>query len=734
MRCLLLATVTVVAVDSCAKKEEVADLQTQINTLNENLQSAIQATQDELVRLEEALSQAATEAEVNAIRNEIDAINSKLRDLENIKAELQSLWSGVNYNSSRITELQNKLDEIMGKINIVVSAPGFDSKELVEIKYATWNADEQSEAFIALKKAFPELENYTKGEVNSIEGYANVIVNPASADATKYSFGFMDKFGKDIEDLYYTVASRGFNTRSANGFWKVGVNAFKGREKLFATEQGPFSLSVIAKDREDACYNTEFAYYVKATDCSNKNVEIVAQNAAQESAIALYAKSINVFEPVSEYLGLGPVVSISNGFKEYYTISLSNDAATKKAAEQYGITFEGNCIKVGTNPEKKTVKFRIDVTALGLNGSAASKTITIEMGNPVAGKMEDLSVVYDYLEYPIQVRWAINDMELSRSDLKALFACNWKYDLTSPAFDMTNADICFYDETGNEIKNASAEELLSKAVEYGFDIKSSLFAPYKADIALTIKNSDGEPVYADIAHVTVYGKIAGTEAFVDADYATWPVADFKPVTEWCDGFEGWKFKGDAVGGTSDAKFFDKDMKLTSTAKDIAFVGVAFTAKKSGNYSADLIAKDKDANEVFFRTNVWLTDSLAVPAVYNDTTSSVAQLYWTKEQLSELYSECLNAEHWYFDVVYPEDEDGESFSMGGTVSLVDKDFKTAESRSAAKYVTAPIVKYSMTTGTYKIKVYAQDGIVRKNTYTVYAVITVSADGKITIKAE
>ena len=61
------------------------------------------------------------------------------------------------------------------------------------------------------------------------------------------------------------------------------------------------------------------------------------------------------------------------------------------------------------------------------------------------------------------------------------------------------------------------------------------------------------------------------------------------------GYRGWKFKGDAVGGTSDAKFFDKDMKLTSTAKDIAFVGVAFTAKKSGNYSADLIAKDEDEN-------------------------------------------------------------------------------------------------------------------------------------------
>lgn len=707
VKSLLPVAVALLTLGSCAKTSDVDNLKTQVTTLENDLKAAIQTTEGELARLNQAVAAAATQTEVNAIKESIKTIEEKLKALNDLSAQVEELKGKAGDNASAIASIQQKLDKIVGRVSITVSAPGFAEKELVNIKFAKWNPDE-NDAFKTIVKTFPEVQYNEKGKSVYQKGYANVIVNPGEVDFTQYNYCFVDVEGNSVEFLY-GPAEKGFSTKSAAGFWKLGVNLCVGSEKKFIEEKGPFSLEV--NPGEEVTAHTEFKYYVQAKDCSDADVKVSAQN-ANDSAIAFYAPSINVFEPASEILGLGAIATVENVYESYYVVALAEDDSTKSVAEKYDITCEGDCIKVGKDVEKATVGININVTALGMNGSAVTKTINVTIGKPIAGKMKDLDFAYDFAIDPLDFRWKIADMELTDVQLEYLAGCDWTCLFGNPNFHCPQQAVKFYDGDDKEV--SSPED----AVYFGFTAVPEIgpfVTGHRNEINLYVTDPEGAVVYADLAYAIIRTKAARTWVFLDADYSVWDIKFFNQGM-FALSYDKWVFQGstDQVEEFSEpGVFFDKDMEVTTEKEKIAYVGASIDAGVSGEYPVNIYTtySDKVKGEVvnaYFSSSVVMVDSIAAPDFKAVDTVGTMAFYWTKEQAAELFGKCIDSEFWYYRLALPEDAFVEE--QFGTLLLFDEKFEKTTDRKVAAYVGFMIGGDLLASGNYSCVIYAQSKFV------------------------
>lgn len=148
----------------------------------------------QLAQLNQAVAAAATQTEVNAIKESINAVEEKLKALNELSEQLEEVKTSTGDNTNAIASIQKALDYINGNVAISITAPGFEPTEIVVLPYAEWNPSDDA-AFRTIAEAFPVLKNREKGSITSISGYANVIVNPGNVDFNRYRCSLVDKFG-----------------------------------------------------------------------------------------------------------------------------------------------------------------------------------------------------------------------------------------------------------------------------------------------------------------------------------------------------------------------------------------------------------------------------------------------------------------------------------------------------------------------------------------------------------
>ena len=726
VKSLLPVAVALLTLGSCAKTSDVDNLKTQVTTLENDLKAAIQTTEGELARLNQAVAAAATQTEVNAIKESIKAIEEKLKALNELSAQLEEVKASTGDNTNAIASIQKALDYINDNVSISLTAPGFEPKEIVIVNFAEWNPSDDA-AFKAISEAFPELKNKEKGSVTIIPGYANVIVNPGNVDFTRYRCNLVDKFGEPVNGLVYNMPERGFDTKGTAGFWKVGVSVLVPNLEKFTEQQGPFSLQaqkmpIVGAPEEyyqynvDFVANTDFRYYVQAVDCSDTDVEIVAQNAT-DSAVVFYARSISVIEPVSPVFGIGAIATVKNGYKNYLTVALAEDDDTQDVAEKYDISCVDGCIKIGKEVGRNAVNFNIDVTAVGLNGKAVTKKINVTVGRPIAGKMKDLDLEAG-VEDSINFRWKVADMELTADQKEYLAECVWTCSLENGHFAISSEDVKFYDKDDNEVAG------LEDAVSFGFTATEAcqFITGHRNVIVLNVTDKDDRVVYTDLAYATVYTKVAKTWASLEDDYSVWDIELFNQGM-FALQHENWVFAGSTdvvekymVSGV----FFDKDIEVTTEEEKIAYVGAPIDAGVSGEYPVIIAApyegyEEDDTRIAYFSSSIVMVDSIAAPDFRAVDTVGTLAFYWTKEQAAELFGKCIDSEHWYYDMTFPEGAISEG--MGGTLLLFDEDFEETTDRKEAVYVGFKVSGDFLVSGNYSCVIYAQSKFVVDKAYGV-----------------
>lgn len=728
-RAILPMAVALLTLGSCAKTQDVDNLKTQVSTIEQNLSDAIKSTEGQLAQLNQAVAAAATQTEVNAIKESIKAVEERLKALSELSTQLEEVKASTGDNTNAIASIQKALEYINGNVAISIMAPGFEPTEIVVLPYAEWNPSDDA-AFRTIAEAFPVLKDREKGSITSLSGYANVIVNPGNVDFNRYRCSLVDKFGESAEGLMYSMPEKGFDTKGNAGFWKVGVRALSPNLEKFTELQGPFSLQAqkmptVGAPQEyyeyniDFVANTDFRYYVQAVDCSDIDVEVVAQNDT-DSAVAFYANSICVTEPVSPELGIGAIATVRNGYEDYFTVALADDDDTQDMAEKYDISCEDGYIRIGKNVDRDTVNFNINVTAVGLNGKAVTKKINVSIGAPLARKMKDLELSYEPSDVaPVEFRWKISDMGLSNEALSYLLDCKWKYSIEHEQFNLVD-NVKFYSETGAEVSK-------SDAVYFGFDVDGILVATRKCSVYLTIYDLDAA-VYADMAYSTIYGKVEKSWMYKDALYALWDIkafySDFWPLE-----YKKWNFsyKTDvSEAGMVLGIFLDTTKAPTSVAEGIAYVGASIDAEKTGEYPVTIYAKDENGSTVYYKSSVVVYGRLSTVRAETDTVGDVT-FYWTKEDVADLFGNCLNSEHWYFDVKMPES----SFigSYAGDLRLLDSGLKGTEDRTKAEYVYITIVKDMLAKGPYEFTLYSKNKSVIDWANKVSVFVNFDAEGKV-----
>ena len=709
--------VALLTLGSCAKTQDVDNLKTQVSTIEQNLNDAIKSTEGQLAQLNQAVTAAATQAEADAIKESIKAVEERLKALSELSTQLEEVKASTGDNTNAIESIQKALDYINGNVAISIMAPGFDPTEVVVLAYAEWNPSDD-DAFRTISEAFPVLKNKEKGSITSLSGYANVIVNPGNVDFNRYRCSLVDKFGESAEGLIYSMPEKGFDTKGNAGFWKVGVSALGPNLEKFTELQGPFSLQaqkmpMVGAPQEyyeyniDFVANTDFRYYVQAIDCADIDVEVVAQNNT-DSAVAFYAKSISVTEPVSPELGIGAIATVRNGYEDYFTVALADDDDTQDMAEKYDISCEDGYIKIGKDVGKDTVNFNINVTAVGLNGKAVTKKINVTIGRPIAGKMRDLDLAYNFATESLDLRWKIADMELTADQKKELADCAWTYSLENDHHSVSSDAIKFYDGDDNEVKG------LEDAVSFGFTATDAgqIITGHKNRVVLNVTNKDGVVVYTDLAYAIVRTKIAKSWTSLVADYSVWDINLFNQGM-FALQYKNWVFQGSTDEVSVPGVFFDKDMEVTTEEEKIAYVGAPIDAGASGEYTVNIYARYEDDEEgdnhiAYFSSSVVMVDSIATPDFKAVDTVGTMAFYWTKEQAAELFGKCIDSEHWYYDMTFPED--AILGAQSGTLLLFDEKFEETTDRKVAAYVGFIIGGDLLVSGNYSCVIYAQSKFV------------------------
>ena len=474
----------------------------------------------------------------------------------------------------------------------------------ISVETAEWNPSTTKKDYQALLKAFPEIGEIEKETLLKQGAELPVLVTPAAIDLTD-GFTFSLQTLKDgmVEGITLSNPTKGISdewkinngkmTRAASEedcLWTLQVEQELNENGKYAESRSATAL--VVENANGKVVKTPFAYTINNDDLSNKDVTITIN---QYTAKPELASEIDLFAAVEDdNTNTIPVVLI-NDFEGKYIIELTEQTDVEK----YGLSIVDGHKLVIANPGSATViPVKIKVTALGLNGSTASETGTINVSQVMAstGKLSEKDITLSTKAVSSSdsrigqiIKWNIEELGFTTAtQLDNFIKATKSITLTTKedkdnddkgdTFTIPVSDIAVVDANGNatDYKNADAIQFVlpSKSVypseyELVLEAKNGTNSIYKTETKLTVSNPKVEDLFAlatayteDGKTLQVVGKVNGTQVsyginegvvrkvsniatlvgYEDLDYMNWLESDGSQA--W--GSENWVYGNNIV--------------------------------------------------------------------------------------------------------------------------------------------------------------------------------------------
>ena len=474
----------------------------------------------------------------------------------------------------------------------------------ISVETAEWNPSTTKKDYQALLKAFPEIGEIEKETLLKQGAELPVLVTPAAIDLTD-GFTFSLQTLKDgmVEGITLSNPTKGISdewkinngemTRAASEedcLWTLQVEQELNENGKYAESRSATAL--VVENANGKVVKTPFAYTIKNADLSNKDVTITIN---QYTAKPELASEIDLFAAVEDDNTNTIPVVLTNDFEGKYIIELTEQTDVEK----YGLSIVDGHKLVIANPGSATViPVKIKVTALGLNGSTASETGTINVSQVMAstGKLSEKDITLSTKAVSSSdsrigqiIKWNIEELGFTTAtQLDNFIKATKSITLTTKedkdnddkgdTFTIPVSDIAVVDANGNatDYKNADAIQFVlpSKSVypseyELVLEAKNGTNSIYKTETKLTVSNPKVEDLFAlatayteDGKTLQVVGKVNGTQVsygidegvvrkvsniatlvgYEDLDYMNWLESDGSQA--W--GSENWVYGNDIV--------------------------------------------------------------------------------------------------------------------------------------------------------------------------------------------
>jgi hypothetical protein len=535
-------------------------------------------------------------------------------------------------------------------------AESLRDRVIVNFETATWDPKTTTAAYKALLKEFPAIADIKKGDLVKQGGNLPVIISPASVDLTKgFSFSLQTLKG-ETPDIAVSNPTKGLpanmtetawtvTTRSADAkdcFWTLKVEPALNKNQTDYVDTEGKSASLVIENATGSVVKTAFAYVIASE--SKDAYDIALQNGYSTSSTGVvtykgtaeYAESIDLF---AEDAKENTPVKLANEYVGYFTIE-TTDALQ---VEKYGLSVEGSTLKIANMPADVTsIPVNLRVTALGLNGSAASFNVELTVNQTLApaGKLSDKAATLSLTAQ--KVRWNISDLSFTATQLDKLCKATKTITLTREEKGVTyiayNGNFNCYtaaDATGATYKNATT---------LGFNVTASMSA---ADVTINGVSMKGEQILPKTYTVTLTATDNGSQFYTAS--AKLNVANPTSVIKLADAFvEDGVLQ--VVGTVTGAKVnYDLNNAMVYKANEVG--NISFLDLSHANYLEETASIDDTAFEYpdwisagQLSVNTWLVNTPAA--------SNKQQLY--KERMMratyELFGNSENKATFDFPVI------------------------------------------------------------------------------------
>ena len=379
---------------------------------------------------------------------------------------------------------------------------------LVEVLHqeAKWTkvTGEDKKLFAKLAAAFPEIEEYEKDDLMKQGGNLPVIISPANLELTdEFKFSLQSLKGevseavlsnpvKGMPEAEIWMEGLGLITRSADKdacLWTLNVEPAKNKKgTAYVNIDEPHTL--VVENAKGTVVKTAFAYYVTSEEVGNVAVKYNAkgETIAYNDGIDVLAKAYEL----DDVEGKDAIFTITNGMNGKYILEVD-----KLDAEKYGVVVNGSKLTINNMPtDKTTVKIKVNLIALGLNGTVKEstyKTLTIGQVIAATGTLEDVTVTLNGTESKNKVRWNIEDLEFTALQLNEFMEADSKKLEVSYINDddekvvVQNTEISVYKKNGTTLATNYEDASI-----FGINLNASDYKPGNYDLRLVVSNGTGK--------------------------------------------------------------------------------------------------------------------------------------------------------------------------------------------------------------------------------------------------
>ena len=405
-----------------------------------------------------------------------------------------------------------------------VQAPA--SEVVVAVETAEWDPTTTDKNYQALLKAFPEIGKIEKDSLLKQGAELPVLVTPASIDlADGFTFSLQTLKDGMIEDITLSNPTKGISdkwnvnygvmSRAANQddcLWTLQVNQEMDEDGKYATASNyNDAVALVVENANGKVVKTPFAYSITTKDLTRQTVMIGFGSDSPELAdeIDLLAPAIMA----DGKKGDAPI-NLYNEFEGKYIIKLTDQLAVEK----YGMSIvDGHKLVIANPGNAATIPVKVEVIALGLNGTTAKVQGTINVTQTIAstGKLSEKNITLSTKKISDSnatigqiVKWNIDELGFTT----ATQLDNFIYG--SPQIIVTGED-----KDGNEIKEyydvdfvdangdviPGRNEAYKDAKAFQIELPSGDLIPgdYKVELVAYDRNSYNTIIYKTETDMTI---------------------------------------------------------------------------------------------------------------------------------------------------------------------------------------------------------------------------------------
>ena len=313
-------------------------------------------------------------------------------------------------------------------------------------KWKTPAVKTEKELFDKLAAEFPELKEYKDKDLVEQGGKLPFIVSPANVELTKeHTFALVDMKGKDagatlsnptkgMPEGLETVETNGvLNSRTASGsaVWSVDFTPALNKKADGYVKNENVLYSLVVSGPKGIISATPYVYKYSVAPTQG----VYALNGVADLSKKYNENGIDIFVGTEDDKAC--VCLPETTLRGMYLLEATDPAQV----EEYGISIAGSVVTIADMPKgKDTDAIKLQITAIEVDGSVATKGFTLTVTNDVAatGALADLEETltgtYKNGKFSTTKQtfwWSLEDLELSALQLnKFIAATNKKLTIT----------------------------------------------------------------------------------------------------------------------------------------------------------------------------------------------------------------------------------------------------------------------------------------------------------------